>query len=222
MGNEESIENKGQDVRLNILSVLTGDKFNINYLLKLKSMVDRNVSLPFNFLCYTNNNINLWHKGIKTRKTVEHGWWGKIDLFKEKGPNLYFDLDTVIVDDIDNLARAILDLHSDEFIMIKPWKRGGWASGIMGWNGDFSFITSSFNSSEDILLYKWDQRYIASCLNDKGINILPVQDYVNVCSFKHHCRAIRNYPEGTDIVCFHGRPMPHEVIRMPWVRANWR
>lgn len=216
MGEEREKRKK----RVKILCVLTGSRYTEDYVYKLKSMIKRNVSedIPFSFICYTDK-ISI--KGIACRKTDKRGWWGKIDIFKEKGPCLYLDLDTIIVENIDLLLESIPLLSKEEFLMIKPWKRKGWASGIMGWNGDFSFIQQTFNRITDVLDYCWDQKYISAKLRENKNKIIPVQNFLKIYSYKHHCKTIRNYPKDAQIICFHGRPRPHEVRKTLWVKENW-
>jgi len=62
-------------------------------------------------------------------------WWGKLTLFGHPIPGriLYFDLDTVIVGNIDGFAA-----YDGPFCLIKPFYRGrGFASGVMSIGPDF-------------------------------------------------------------------------------------
>jgi len=145
------------------------------------------------------------------------GWWAKIELFKLKGPVLYFDLDTYVCGDISLAAENLLieakNDVSPSFFMLESFasKRFNsphkWASGVMAWTGDWSSIYDDFMPS-DMDEYEWDQRYIVSALGNTIIQ--PVQDLIpDIVSYKHHCK--NGIPEGTQVVCFHGKPRPHDV-----------
>jgi hypothetical protein len=75
------------------------------------------------------------------------GWWCKMEIFQEKGPVLYFDLDTVIVDDLTPLIDVA---KNHRFVTLRDFnspKRV--ASGVMAWNGDMSHIYDEFAEDPD-------------------------------------------------------------------------
>lgn len=223
---KEITSDKNKKEKLKIICVRTGDKYRKDYVLKLFSMCKRYIKIPFDFICYTNstNDLESMIKSdkkifIRYKETRKPGWWGKIDIFQEKDPCLFFDLDTIITDDITNFSKQIFKLKKNNIAMIKPWKKKGWASGIMAWNGDFSFIKQEY-TPRDRYSFKWDQRYIVSKLKDKKAEVIPVQDFISLSSYRHHCRMNMLFPKGTQVVCFHGRPNPHE-LKDKWVKEYW-
>jgi hypothetical protein len=83
-----------------------GKYYSTRYVERLRAMVERNLSLPHRFVCLTNET------DVPCRRiplvTDWPSYWSKIELFRPrlfKGPVLYFDLDTVIHGNIDDLAR---------------------------------------------------------------------------------------------------------------------
>ncbi|MCK9281399.1 MAG: hypothetical protein M0P71_12310 [Melioribacteraceae bacterium] len=213
-----SIENN--EKLLKVICVLTGSRYSFDYLYKLKSTVERNIKIPFEFICYTDNQELLAKSDLKTKETIKVGWWGKVDIFKETGPCLFLDLDTIVVTDITEFAKTIFELPSDTIRMIFPFKsrKEGWASGLMVWNGDFKFVFEQFDNKY-IDTYRWDQRYISFVVNKNNRKIFPIQQVVNICSYKYHCQ--RNIPEKVNIICFHGIPRPHQV-QNNWMEEHWK
>lgn len=206
-----------------ILCVRTGNRYKKEYVDKLYNMVKRNIKIPFKFICYTDDQADLNVNDdslIQYKATEKSGWWGKIDLFQETGPCLFFDLDTIIVNDITKFAKQVSLLKEQTICMIKPWQKKGWASGVMAWNDSLNFLTKDFISN-DVNTFKWDQKYITYKLKEYEVNILPMQDFIYLYSYKHHCRMNTTFPKGAEVICFHGRPNPHEV-KDRWVKEYWR
>lgn len=133
-------------------------------------------------------------------------WWCKLKCFTLKGPVLYLDLDTYIAEPLHGLLDAI-EGHPGRFWALRPFKPAQeLASGVMAWNGDYSWIYEELTPGH---ISGWDQMYINQMLKNHGKPFNRIQDTVKVASYKHHCKD--GIPEGTDIVCFHGKPRPHEI-----------
>lgn len=139
------------------------------------------------------------------------GWWSKLELFRPKlfdGPVLYFDLDTVIQDDLHDIAASI---HG--FTMLSDFTRPKEvASGVMAWDGDYSYLYQTFASHPQ----KWQKMYpqrgdglfIADHLREtpyRWQELVPRQ----IVSYKVHRR--KGQGQDASVVCFHGNPRPHEV-----------
>ena len=144
------------------------------------------------------------------------GWWNKIYLFKRgvlDGRVIFFDLDTVLVGEIDFLAH-----FDDEFAILRDFNRpDAFGSGVMVWNG---------SASNDV----WDEFVRAGCPNLRRgdqvwiqkmrPNAALLQDRFpgKFVSYKNDSRE--GPPPGASVVCFHGDPRPHEVDA-PWMRQHW-
>ena len=96
-------------MNLKIVCVKWGDKFLPLYVNRLYSMVKRNLSLPYRFVCLTDNregldpNIDI----VPLQEGFEY-CWTKMELFRgdafsEEDLCLYLDLDVVVTDNIDDL-----------------------------------------------------------------------------------------------------------------------
>ncbi len=202
-----------------------GGSFDIGYVQKLKGMVERNTTAPFDFVCFTDS------EDVKTIcKTIplKHAWvswWSKIELFR---PNVldskhvvYFDLDTIIVGNIDQLLRTDFT-----FGALCPWnprnrKNGMFASGMLAWqNKTHEFIYQDFTEEDIPANPRGDQQYMSRKLAEYTKQYQPIQDCIDgVYSFKRDCR--RELPHNAKIICFHGKPRPSEV-RRDWVTEHWR
>lgn len=204
---------------LKVLCVMKASRvYNADYVVKLERMVRAHLKRDFEFVCLTDRPQDLpAGMGYRRLREERETWWAKTELFFDPmSPCLYFDLDTLIVDDITPLADAITE---GSFFMLKPFHRSEkWASGVMAWQGDFSFLTENYEEG-CLWQYRWDQRYIVAELEKAGVEPQAVQDFVpGVVSYKHHCRPA--LPEKARIVCFHGRFKPNNV-HVPWVQDIW-
>lgn len=216
-----------------ILCVLkTGGDYNKEYVDKLYQGVSNNLSYAYSFVCLTDDQRLLGFENLpysvvpleneldiltlNEKLYKERNYWAKIEVFRFTGKVLYFDLDTVIFNSIDNLIRN-LPFDSNSFMMLKAFNKDrDFASGIMAWNGDFGFLFNQFKPKQHILEYeKWDQMYIRDFVKENGIKIEAIQNYLpGIYSYKHHCK--NNISDDTSIVCFHGKPRPHEVGGVYW------
>ena len=110
-----------------IISMKWGAKYGADYVNRLYNMVKRNTTLPFTFVCFTDDAEGL-DAEIDARPLPpmdlpegrERGW-RKLSIFQKDsgldGRVLFLDLDTVIVGNIDDY----LTIDGD-FILIRHWK----------------------------------------------------------------------------------------------------
>jgi len=203
----------------------SGGIFTKEWVLKLKNTLERNVTTSFDFVCLTDfDNVD----GCRTIKLKDDlpGWWSKIELFREGLVDtkniIYFDLDTIILRNIDDLFLIPLN-----FVALQPWNitsriNRHLASGIMGWrNGDYSFIYDKFIFQEiEEQSFSGDQEYISRALSQENKTYQPLQKLIQgIFSYKRDCR--QKLPGGARIVCFHGNPSLDRV-RRKWVKRHWR
>jgi hypothetical protein len=210
--------------KLNIICVLkSGGVFGKTYARKLKSMIARNLtSVDYNFLIFSD--LGNFDPDVVQLTNNLPGWWSKLELFKLIGtPILYFDLDTLIVNNIDFLARKVSEMKENEFRMLIPFNprrrdTGHWASGVMAWNGNFKYLLTEFRLRGNER--GWDQVYIFNKLMSKGIKIKPINDFSNIVSWKRNdCE--KEIPSGSEIICFHGSQKPH-IMKNDFIRENWK
>lgn len=168
------------------------------YVEKMRSMVSRHLSVPFEFACITESD--------------KPGWWAKVDLFQPgrfTGRVLYLDLDTVVVGSLDQLAESKGILALEQWGWVKPY----YGSGVMVWDaGEHAEIFERWTPAVTRDL-RGDQDWMYEL---GGWDALP--GGLNV-SYRYHAKD--EPPSGAVTVSFHGRPKPHEVTR-GWVPLHWR
>lgn len=204
----------------------SGGCYNWDYVRRLFNGVRNHTSEEFLFLPVSDITCP-WDWMWNELKYSWPGWWAKMELFRpglfRTGERvLYFDLDTVIVGNIDKLLR----IESDEFLMLKPLggnKRfGERASGIMSWvpNKKTAQMFDKFRKNYAPRVFNdpiGDQKYISLLYGMKNIGF--IQDHISgIYSYKWHCKE--SLPEDASVVCFHGIPRPHQV-QDNWVKENW-
>jgi hypothetical protein len=225
---------------ISVVCVYWGNKFPVEYVYNLKSMVQRNTTVAHEFVCFSDRQI----PNVKTKildKGLE-GWWNKLQMFNTKfGLNrdvVYFDLDTLITDNIDWLMNydtifmGIEDLGSIN--KHQPHLIGKFQSGVMKWNypmGNTIWQTFSKNL-HTMQVYRGDGELLNDFVPKERRELLQRVFPGKLKSYKYQV-----YNEGlqdASIVCFHGRPSilqaMSETIKTPraifkpqdWIKEIWR
>lgn len=217
-----------------IVCIKWGQKYSSDFVNKLYAMVRRNLTIPYRFVCFTEDPQGL-NQGIEIfpfEEDILTGWWYKLTLFKKKlydleGRILFLDLDLVIVDNIDCFLQT-----TDKLNIIQEWNsrhpKVFWNSSVFAFEfGTLPHVWSRFieNPQAGMRTPMGDQRWIWTHVDKQDIN--PWTD--GWCqSFKYRCR--HGLPDDTKIAVFHGKPDPHEVhdIRFKnkfnnteWVDKHW-
>ena len=199
----------------------SGPEYKAEHVKKFRKMLDKKTSVKFEFIVLSDVEID----GIKTIPLNRNlpGWWSKLEVFSfNSKPILFFDLDTIITGNIDSLIGKISQLPYGEIRMLTPFNEqrrasGSWASGVMAFNGNFEFLLLEFQRIF-IDRFRLDQVYISEKLKEKSVEVKPMQELVEICSYKRHC--LKGLPKEAEIVCFHGNPRPFQV-QVAWVREAY-
>ena len=201
---------------LKIICVKQGDKFGPEYPARLYEGVQRHLSLEHEFTCFTENPVS----GVPCRPLPAPlaGWWSKLGLFQpglfDEGDRiLYFDLDTLTVDNIDDIAG-----YTGPFAILRDFYRvDGFGSGSMAWapNEATYLIWNQWWRQGCPVTPQGDQAWIEKMMPKAEIwqDLFPGR----MVSFKVHCKL--GVPEGASVVNFHGYPRPHEC--RGWVQELW-
>ena len=193
-----------------------GNVYDQECVYRLYNMVERNTTRSFHMVCLTD--VLLYHDEIERIPLTDNleGWWSKVELFKQHGPVVYLDLDTLIMANIDGLL-SIPDTNN--FFMLQPFNpREKWASGIMAWGQDLSRIHANFEHSD--MKLEWDQRFISLAADNIGLDVTAVQSIQPGIVSWRDCNR-KGSPRGTHIVCFHG-PTKQHSCGWNWVKEIWR
>ncbi len=213
----------------NVICIKWGDKFGPQYVNSLYRMVEKNLTVPHRFVCFTDNKEGL-DKGIETfglpaldDSGLPEKAWKKLGLFTGKlgdleGEALFLDLDIVIRDNIDCFFEK-----EGEFYIIKDWD---FPNDIIGNSSVFKFkvnqhkeiIENFYKEGSDIRKrFKNEQAFLSHQMYNKGI--LKYWDFKWCVSFKRRCLQkfplnffkMPNDPKDAKIIVFHGRPTPEQA-----------
>lgn len=183
----------------------SGGDFDAEYVERLQEGVKRHFKSPYRFVCLSDCPVPCERVPLSLNLT---GWWSKLELFKLKGKVIYFDLDTVINGDLSPLAKV-----NDSFAMLSDLNKRSKAmtSGVMVWNGDHSHIM------DDIGRVSFDNYRAPPRWGDQGW----IQERVgNPASIQQRCPdgfiashkwAKIEERQRASVVCYHGKPRPHET-----------
>lgn len=232
----------------NVVCVNWGTKYGVEYTLRLYNMVKRNTTKDFKFYVLTDVTDRYakypWILPIELDTDLV-GWWNKLLLFKEgtlpKGDYLYFDLDVVIVDNIDDLFGCRSFGITRDFIRPNDGLLPGpeYNSSILKFdnrttNGIWQHYINNKNlwhGYQKQIHFFGDQNVISHYVNHYPdfLNVFPDEW---IWSFKKG--AVRGatagdrsryfgaeIPEGGKVCVFHGEPSPDKVKDVEWVTKNW-
>ena len=202
----------------------SGGIYDASWVAKLKSGVAQHLPTPHRFLCLSDV-VGLPCERIPLKHDWP-GWWAKIELFRLPGPVLFFDLDTVIVGDLTDIAGAAMD---HQLIMLRDfYRKDGLGSGMIGFDAlsrvrriydafDAAPLVAMENVSE-----RGDQGFVEDTVNVPGVARWQTELPGQIVSYKVHCRG--GIPEGARVVCLHGKPkfmdMPaNDPVRKAWEMA---
>jgi hypothetical protein len=218
--------------KIQVVCVKWGTLYSADYVNKLHNGLRRNTLQNFKFTCFTENQKGIDHE-INCR-TLPHrelrGWWNKVFLFSSevgiKDRILYFDLDTVIVGNLDE----IMNFNGTFAALRRLGKQrgfGSFGSGVMSWQGGWGHnIWEKFKEkmSENQTKKGGDQAFLSKVIRPEHVTLW--QEWLKdskIIGYKKDCRSNNNkIPTGTNVVCFHGNPRPHEIQNLSWMKAHWK
>ena len=228
-----------------IVCLKWGEKYSPQYVNVLYNMCKRHCTIPFDFVCLTENPTGLIKEIIvkPLPKDPLHGWWMKPFVFSQannfEGDVLFLDLDLVIYDNINKLW----EYSESDFMIIRDFTR----STNHNWNKfnssvfkftakNYYWIWDDFIKDYKKIIYKnhGDQDYLftllqarAKCWPDNWIQSykweMRDRNDIRVIQGKRNFANVKNPDIPTDgcIAVFHGEPNPHDV-KDPWVIENWK
>ncbi len=237
--------------KVNVICMKWGTKFGPHYVNRLYAMVQRHLSLPHRFVCFTDDAEGVV-EGVECLPLPdmdlppgkERGW-RKLSTFQDplfdlQGPTLFLDLDVVVVGSLDDFFKI-----SGDFRVIHDWLRPRRIE------GNTSVYRFDANAHPDAFAYfmehidevkanfRHEQAFLSDYMHKKGIlEYWPPEWCV---SFKRSCLPpfpanlwkVPEIPEGARVVVFHGNPNPEDAIAgrikgflrflkpTPWVEEHW-
>lgn len=242
----EYAEGFGLNHKRYIVCLKHGTKYSAEYVNVLYSMVKRNMTLPFEFVCFTENVQDL-NPEIQTRTLpVDHrvgGWWWKPYFFSSRlpldGTILFMDLDVIVFRNIDNL----FTYEPGKFCVIRDFNRmnnANWdrfnSSVFRLETGQHHHVYDNFIADPENIRkqHHGDQDWLYSQVRS-DYEFFP-DEWLQ--SYKWEMRGkppmtrdqngIRNFLEpgvpnikpGTSVAVFHGEPNPPQCVDT-WCKENW-
>jgi hypothetical protein len=230
---------------LNVICLKHGIKYSSDYVNKLYNMMERHLTIPYRFVCFTDD-----HVGIDPRVEIRllpdarfQGWWWKPYVFKDDhfmrgDTNFFMDLDMVIVKNINHLITyrpgEFLGLRDPGRVFRQDYQKLG--SAVMRWPaGEFGNIWSDFDRDPAAVgRLHGDQDWIWQ-LHQNSIKFYP-DEWIRSYKWEIRNRSelagygrnsyfleVRNpeIPHDTAVLAFHGNPPVHDV-QDPVILENWR
>jgi hypothetical protein len=227
-----------------VLCVKFGSKYGPEYVEKLRNMVSRHLSIPYEFVCLTDHQHPI--EGVKSiirpNEGYPKGWWHKVHMFDPslglKGRVLYMDLDVIIHSNINRLVIG----QEKRFMGIRDFNRKfnpNWNilnSSVMSWPAGLhpDIFTTFKTDPRKAQRLHGDQDWIWQVAKSR-ITFWPdrwilsykweVRDRSEILysGTQRKFKSVRNAPIPRDcsICVFHGDPNPHE-IQDPYVLDNWK
>ena len=232
----------------NVVCVNWGNKYGVEYTLRLYNMVKRNTTKDFKFYVLTDN-VNYYdkHSNITAVEldTDLVGWWNKLLLFKKgtlpDGEYLYFDLDVVIVGNIDCLFEHGPFAITRDFIRPDAGLLPGpeYNSSILKFdnrttNGIWLHYINNkklWQSYQKEVHFFGDQNVISHYVNayPSFLNVFPDE---LIWSYKKGVERGKTagdrsryfgetIPPNGRVCVFHGEPSPDKV-QTDWVKKHWQ
>lgn len=230
-----------------VICLKWGNKYSPDYVNKLYRMVQRNLTIDYEFVCFTENPTNL-DEGITVRdlellQGIE-GWWYKPTLFNPnlglQGTILFLDLDMIVFRNIDNL----FSYEPGEFIIIRDFNRhvmknydkfnssvfrletGQHSQVYHEYMADKESISRRFQGDQDWLRFSIKNNY--SYWPNEWIQSYK-WEMRGKPRMTHGARGTRDFElngepkvlDETSIAVFHGDPNPH-YCKDDWVQRNWK
>jgi lipopolysaccharide biosynthesis glycosyltransferase len=218
--------------QLNIVTCFWGHKFDERYPVRLFKAIERNTENKCAFWC-----LNDRYKDIQTKDNItyvpmpyikELGNLNKIYAYHFCNKCLYdervflFDLDTLILKNIDSILSYSGPFCMRESINNKGRAGGDLISFLGGWGYDwYEYI---INNADKIIrrCHKKERKFYDRVYSGG----MQFWQRLNPGEYKSYKREIKKLPnktpdENTKLVSFHGRPMLHTCLDFPWVNKNW-
>jgi hypothetical protein len=220
----------------NIVTMKWGSLYGADYVNRLHSATKRHLTLPHQFICFTDDPTGLNSEiiahsipEIDLPPKPKITGWRKLGLFRPdlpiNGTCLFLDLDIVIVGSLDDF----FTYAPGKIPIIHNWTSG--LRAILGSRPEVGnstcfrfeankqpFVVDQFEREREWALahFRPPQTYLTHCIRP-DMTYWP-EHWVR--SFKRHCRhtfplnlaLTPRLPRDARIIAFHGRPNPDEVI----------
>jgi len=196
----------------------SGGRYTAEYAQKLFRSVSRHLDTPAPFVALSDMDI----PGVRVipLRYSWPGWWSKMEIFRHDvfiGKRvLYFDLDTIITGNLKDIQAVQDNTFLQDFYSPKAIN-----SGVMMLNDRVPMWKDFYENAHGIMgEFGGDGDFLDRVVPEpnKWQTVLPGQ----VVSYKPNGARgpyLERKPKNARVVCFHGKPKPHEVE--DWTREHW-
>ena len=230
--------------------VIHGTGYDWTYVERLYNMLSLNLSGGIRFHVYTEADRPVPPHMIKHELKEWPGvsgpkksWWYKMQLFDTRhhvGNLLYFDLDCVIIGDL----QWLVDLPTQHFWSIRDFRylqrqgHSGMNSSVMWWNTkQYAHVWDNFDRldiDQTVRRYPGDQDYLGAVIPNTELRYFDNQHlqswrwqvaeggYDFASRKPRQPGAVAQIDPSASILVFHGRPKPHECTADPVIQRFWR
>lgn len=230
---------------ITVLCVRFGNKYGREYVERLRNMVARHLTVPYEFVCLTDDQHDMAgvRKIYQPNANYAKGWWHKTHMFDSalplSGRILYLDLDVVIHANMDKLTQyqpvSFMGIHDFNRKFFPSWNHMN--SSVMAWtHGTQHHVYDQFKKDPgQAQRLQGDQDWIWK-LNRDTIKFWPrewIMSYkweirsreeLSVNRGKRNFKTQRNDLQPHADCCiavFHGEPNPQDVSDK-FVVDNWQ
>ena len=206
---------------LRVICVRTGTKYNEWWENNLKYMVDNYSGLKYNEFVVIKE--NLYELQVANKLIM-------FDRYRDC-QNIYFDLDVIIHNSIDNLFHK--DFHMILPIWKDPWKAkiikerpdlgtSYTNSSVMCWYNEKKIYKKFMKDPEYYMFkYRGDDRFLFHETKHKTFNEKIIYSYRDGAHWKDDNDKFK-YRKEYSIALFHQEPEIHDCIEHSIVRENWK
>jgi hypothetical protein len=200
------------------------------YVNNLYHGMKRNSTVPFDFICFTNEELTL-DEGVERRNfpfLTTAGVLPRLYMFSpESGlfgrQTLCLDLDVIICGDMDPLLSYDgLFCARSKFKPREHWKLDGDVMSFRAGEEVAKIFWEPFIKDVDaaVEMVKGRERYwvrhVANDLAERWENVAPG----TVVSYKWHGLRFPELARKASVISCHGYPRPHQV-KIPWIKKHW-
>lgn len=233
------------DSKITVICVRFGNRYGREYVERLRNMVSRHLTVPYEFVCLTDDQhpIEGVRSIVQPNARYVKGWWHKVHMFDPElllsGRILYFDLDVVIHNNIDKLAQYLPDasvgIHDFNRTFYVNWDSMN--SSVMAWNhrtenkvwdqfkenpaeamrlpGDQDWIWKLCKDHMKFWPKEWIQSYKWEVRDKSELTMINGKR-----QFKNIDNSVEVHPDCC-VTVFHGDPKPQDV-QDKFVVDNWK
>ena len=223
-------------MKINLITVCT-DSYPIEYARKMHTRIQQVSQYDIQHYCVTDRPCDFAER-IEPVLPPGMGWWNKTQLFDIDGPagwNLYLDIDIVVIKEFDLAIDHVIQTNKRDHITCVSdaigWMDNKFSSSwMMFYRGAAANIATTFMQDYNTLV-----RYPGGDQVWIGKEIKPKIDYIDE-SFPDMKKNLKfdlgkkefgewRFPATIDssisLVDCGGRPKPHDLERLSYIKQNW-